>query len=547
MARTRAPGSKQRTERFRSNPPTTVPRSSFDLSNAHKTTIDSGFLYPVFVEDALPGDTFNIAPSFFCRMATPLRPFMDGLHLDWHFFSVPFRLVMDDFKRMMGERINPDDHNDYTIPTLMSPDTTGWEVGGTADYLGFPTEIDNIKTSALYHRAVALCWNEHFRDANHQDTIPVPTGPGPDTDDMPHIRPNGELLFRRGKRKDYFTGALKEAQRGEAVLLPAGDTAPIVGFAPIAAGATGPTFTSTGGGATGNLDKETDGVNHPGAIGDLRWGNPDLVLSDTSNLQADLQNAIGGTINDMRQAVSLQRLFEKDSRGGGRYPDINLMHFGVETEDFRVQRPEILHVGSMQIGVTPVPQTSESSASSPLGDLAGYATGTHVGRGFVKSFREHCIVLGFVSVRADLSYQQGLNRRFTRSTRFEYFWPELQHMGEQALLSREIFADGTGDPTLQTGDFSVWGYQPRYEEYRYRQNMITGQFRSTYAQSLDSWHLGLHFTTRPVLNSDFIEERPHVDRVVAIADEPEFLLDCYFKFTAARPIGMYGTPGLPRF
>ncbi len=544
MARYRASGSSKNIERFSSVSPTRVPRSAFDRSFSHKTTIDSGFLYPLFRDEVLPGDTVTIKPAYFARMATPLKPFMDGLHLDYQFFFCPLRLVWDNFVRMMGERPAPADHNDYTVPQMLAPTPNGHLNGSLSDYLALPLDNDAQTHSSLYHRTYNLIHREWYRDENLQDPVVVDMDDGPDdTTDY--------ALLRRGKRKDYFTGALPFAQKGTAVSLPLGTSAPLVGVIDID-GTAAPEFTL--GGSSGVKLKNVSGIANTdwsvAASGNNTavWDQPRLEV-DLSTGTADLSAATAATINDIRTAIGIQHLLERDARGGTRYREQVLAHFGVQTDDIRLMRPELLATGTTPVQVTQVPQMSAQIGGSgtTLGDLAAFATAQTVGRGFTKTFTEHGIVMGIVSIRAELTYQQGMDRAMSRDSRYEFFWPDLANLGEQAVLSKEIYSDGTGDESAQSGDWSIWGYQPRYEEYRHRPSMITGQFRSTFAQSLDVWHLGLDFATRPVLNAAFIEETPHVDRVVQLETEPEFLIDCFYKVTHVRPMPKFGTPGMTRF
>ena len=543
MAKTRAQGSARKNERFSTVPPTRVPRSVFDRSYTHKTTLDSGLLYPVYADELLPGDTITWRPAFFARLATPLKPFMDGLHLDWQVFAVPIRLVHDNFVKMMGERLNPDDHIDYQVPQMQAPPSIGHPPGTLADYLGIPVGVADLRHSAYWHRAYNLIWNEWYRDENLQDQVVV------DTDDADSDVADYQLL-RRGKRKDYFTGALPFAQKGDDVLLSLGTSAPV----DITASGTW-LFQGQSSNETMRIVPNAGGANQVNAdfqstAGSGPWMTANEGTQYLAGLSAtaDLANALGPNVNALRLAIAQQQFLERDARGGTRYREVTLAHFGVVTDDIRLYRPQLLSTGSMAIGPMPVPNTTGPSGGANQGDLAAYAMGTQVGRGFNYSATEHCLLLGMVSVRADLTYQQGLNRMFSRKTRLDFYWPDFAHLGEQAVLSKEIYADGTGDEALGTGDFSVWGYQPRYEEYRHRTSQITGQFRSTHPTPLDVWHLGLDFdTTRPSLDDTFIQENPPVSRIVAVPSEPEFLLDCFFKITHARPMPKFGTPGLTRF
>ncbi len=507
-------------------PKAEIPRSTFDRSHGHKTTFDSGLLVPYFVDEALPGDTFSVRSTLFTRMATPIFPIMDNLHQDTQFFAVPIRLIWDNWQKFNGEQANPGDSTDFLIPQMVSP-AGGYDELSLSDYMGIPVGVTGLSHSSLWHRAYNLIFNEWYRDENLVTALSVPKGDGPDD-------PADFVVQRRGKRHDYFTSSLPFAQKGDSVTIPLGPSAPVV-----PAGDETPTF-NIGGEANRPLVAQDASI-------DTLWGggpmtDPSQATWTDPKLEVDLENAIGATINELRQSFQVQKMFERDARGGSRYTETIKAHFGVTSPDSRLQRPEFLGGGSANIEVIPVAQTSETDVSgpdaSPQGNLAAYATGISHDHGFTKSFTEHCIIIGIVSIRADLSYQQGLERMFSRNTRFDFYWPALSHIGEQAVLNKEIFADGT--PT----DDLVFGYQERHAEYRYKQSKITGRFRSSAAQSLDSWHLAQDFATLPVLDAAFIEENPPVARIIAVDSEPEFIFDSYTKMHCARPMPVYGVPGL---
>jgi len=507
---------------FSEVPKATIERSSFDRSHGVKTTFDAGYLIPVLCDEALPGDSFNVNLTAFARMATPIFPIMDNVYMDTHFFAVPVRLIWDNWKKFNGEQADPGDSIDYTVPTMTAPGA-GYSNQTLHDYFGIPTQVGNLEHNSLWHRSYNLVWNEWFRDQNLQDSVHVDKGDGPDT------YTNYELL-KRGKRHDYFTSCLPWPQKGDAVELPLGTYAPVAMDGP----------TSYPGGRANILDISTGSqydLVADGSTSDRVVATNVVGSTDAYTLKADLSAATAATINQLREAFQIQRLVEKDARTGTRYTEIVKAHFGVTSPDARLQRPEYLGGGSTPVNVTPIEQTSSTDATSPQGNLAAMATASITNHGFTKSFTEHCVILGLVSVRADLTYQQGLNRCFSRQTRYDFYWPALSHIGEQAVLNKEIYAQGT------SADDDVFGYQERYAEYRYKPSMITGKFRSNDAQTLDSWHLSQEFSSLPGLNSTFIEENPPLDRVIAVPSEPHFIFDSYISMKCARPMPVYSVPG----
>ena len=505
-------------------PKADIPRSKFDCQSTHKTTFDAGYLVPVYVDEVLPGDTFNLNMTAFARLSTPLFPIMDNLHLESFFFFVPNRLIWDNWQKFMGQQNNPADSISYVVPQQVSP-ANGYAIGSLQDYMGLPT-VGQVGTGltvshgAFWTRAYNLIYNEWFRDENLQNSVVVDKGDGPDT-------VTNYTLLRRGKRKDYFTSALPWPQKGNAVTLPLGSTAPIHSAFVVNPNAS--PYRSPAG-TSGYVPTNV-------GIDDYQWS--------TTELWADLSQATAATINQLRQSFQIQKLLERDARGGTRYTEIIRSHFGVISPDARLQRPEYLGGGTTSININPIAQTSGTNASgttTPLGTLASMGTGLAHNHGFTQSFVEHGVILGIVAVRADLTYQQGLQKMWSRSTRYDFYFPAFATLGEQAVLNKEIYV--TGDTTQDNG---VFGYQERWAEYRYYPSRISSLFRSTAAGTIDGWHLAQKFTSLPTLNTTFIQDTPPLERALAVGAEAngqQFIFDSFFDVKKARPMPMYSVPGL---
>lgn len=508
-------------------PRTNISRSQFNRSFNHKTTLNSGYLVPLFVDEILPSQTVNLRPQIFARLATLAVPVMDNAYIDYFAFFVPNRLVWEHWENFCGEQENPGDSTDYLIPTLDAP-TGGFAVGSLADYMGIPVGVPLKGINALPFRCYNLIYNEWFRDENLQDSLVVNKS---DTD----VYTNYELV-RRGKRHDYFTSALPFPQKGEDVIIP------LVGNAPVRYSPSSQGDDDLNNGLVVALNYE--GTNPYGTwLGVPSSGGPSQFLQpNTYNfISADLSQVSATDINSLRTAFQIQKFLERQARGGTRYREVLLSHFNVKSPDARLQVPEYLGGGSTRINISSVPQTSGTDASSPQGNLAAYGYVSSSKGGFTKSFVEHGYLIVLVNVRADLNYQQGLRRMWSRQTLYDFYWPSFAHLGEQTILKKEIVATGT------SVDDEVWAYQERYAEYRYMPNFITGQLRSQYEQSLDVWHFAQDFgDNAPAFNGDFIEDRPPIRRALAVTDEnyPEFIVDVNFRYLCVSPMPTYGVPGL---
>lgn len=512
---------------FSKAPQANIQRSKFNRNHGRKTTFDSGVLVPILCDEVYPGDSVRCRMDALVRMATPIHVPMDNIWIDTHFFFVPNRLIWTNWQRFMGEQDNPDDSTDYLVPVLSNLGTANTE-GSNFDHMELPPGIDAADVSALPFRALHLIWNQWYRDQNLQDSLQVKLDDGPDDANL------YKNLLKRGKRHDYFTSALPAPQRGPGVDIP------LNGNALVQADAAGvDTQVRIGAGALIGTTRKLE-VSNPGGIETIKVSQ---IAGTGNSLYADLSSVSATTINELRSAFQIQKMMERDARGGTRYIELIKSHFQVTSPDARLQRAEYLGGGTSGVHMHVVPQTSGTPSGTgqytptEKGNLSAYGTATMQGHGFSKGFVEHGWIIGLMSVRADLTYQQGIPRQLLRQTKHDFYWPALQGLGEQAVQNREIWADGTA------ADLETFGYQERFAEMRYKNSCITGAFRSDSAASLDAWHLSQDFETRPALNDLFITENPPIDRIVAVPDEPQFIMDSYFNYSWARPLPMYGVPG----
>lgn len=511
---------------FSEVPSPEIPRSTFDRSHGLKTSFDADWLVPILVDDVIPGDTYNVGVNHFARLGSPLiHPLFDNMYLDTFFFFIPYRLVWDDWERFMGAQKDPSQSIDITRPAVSS--STSFDMTDTtnafqqvAEYMGLPfhPQVNLSKFSALPFRAMNLVWNEWFRDQNLQNSKEVKT-------DSSNDGGGGQYsLLKRGKRHDYFTSGLPSPQKGEAVSLPLAGNAPILTAAALGSR---PQFGDALNTSARFIDQDAGGIF-------TEWATGGGVGAE---VYADLSLVTAATVNDLRLAFQTQRLLERDARSGTRYVELLLSHWGVVSPDARLQRPEYLGGGSSRIINHEVPNTSNTTEAEQA-TLAAHATssGRH---GFSQSFTEHGVILGFANVRADLTYSQGAERYWFKDTRFDFYFPVLSQIGEQATLYQEIYYSGGGT------DEQVFSYQERYAEYRYKPSRLTGLFRPQHPQTLASWHLSEEFLVRPELGDTFIQSNAGapIDRAISVPSEPHILCDFFFDMKCARVMPLYGVPG----
>lgn len=545
--------------RFAYNPEIDIKRSTFDRSSQLKTTFNAGELIPLLVEEVLPGDTFQLSTSLVIRMSTPIHPVMDNAYFDLYYFYVPSRIVWEHWKEFNGENTTTawEQQVEYEIPQLTSPTSTGWEKGTIADYMGIPTGIAELSVNALPFRAYVKIWNDWFRDQNVQDPALVDlddtTRAGVNTGTYQSDAQLGGKPLPVNKYHDYFTSCLPEPQKGPAVLLPLGESAEVWGREDRALMLSNldTNIKNTNKGANLKYSKDDNRLYPSDITGNGFTNGSYFNISTkedadarglTSPIYADLSKATAATVNELRQAFQLQKLYERDARGGTRYIEVIKSHFGVTSPDQRQQRPEYLGGTRIPININDVIQTSSTDTTSPQGNTAAYSlTGERETASFTKSFTEHGYIIGVGCVRTEHTYQQGLERMWSRKRRFDFYWPALANIGEQAVLNKEIYAQGTAE------DDEAFGYQEAWAEYRYKPSRVSGAFRSTYAQTLDVWHYGDKFTSLPTLTDTFMREtKNNIDRTLAVqsTQEDQFLADFYFETKATRPMPIYSIPGM---
>lgn len=538
---------------FSQLPHANISRSTFDRSHSLKTTFNAGDVVPFYIDEVLPGDTFTVQTSKVIRMPSLITPIMDNIFLDTYFFFVPNRLVWDHWREFNGENTQSAwlPTTEYEVPQITAPANTGWSIGTIADYFGIPTGVPGLSVNALPFRAYALVMNEWFRDENLTDPLVIPkddtTVAGVNTGNYISDTAKGGLPFKAAKYHDYFTSCLPAPQKGPDVMIPVAD----LGSLPVVSAAQ--THSTSASGLTQ--------ASFHGHLLDPRYPDSSLTASSSSgltpvfrqesvpgsggfipdNLWAVSGEPVASSINQLRMAFQIQKLYEKDARGGTRYIEILKAHFGVTSPDARLQRPEYLGGNRIPININQIVQQSQTTDTSPQGTPVGLSHTSDTHHDFRKSFVEHGFVIGLMVARYDHTYQQGLERFWSRKDRFDYYWPVFANIGEQAVKNKELYAQGTAE------DDEVFGYQEAWADYRYKPNHVTGEMRSQSTQSLDIWHLGDDYDSLPALSDAWIrEDKSNIDRVIAVtsAITHQFFADIYVHCRSVRPMPMYSVPGL---
>ncbi len=521
-----------------------ISRSKFLRNQNVKTSFNAGDVIPFYIDEVLPGDTHSVDTSKVVRMTTLISPIMDNIYLDTYYFFVPARLVWKHWKQFMGENTESAwiPETKYTIPQITAPEG-GWSVGTIADYLGIPTGVAGLSVSALPFRAYAMIMNEWFRDENLSDPVYFPdddaTVAGSNGDNYISDIYKGGKPFKAAKYHDYFTSCLPAPQKGPDVPLPLGDRADVI-TSPV-------TFVGKNSGTSYTLGP-TDAIDVGKFTPVLTYnaGPNKGVLAEEfqykdGSFYVDLSSATGTSINQLRQAFQVQRLYEKDARGGTRYTEIIKSHFGVSSPDARLQRPEYLGGSRIPVNIHQVVQNSSTDEKSPQGHTAAYSLTIDNHSDFTKSFTEHGFILGLMVARYDHTYQQGVERFWKRTLREDFYFPVFANLGEQAVKNGEIYAQGTDK------DNEVFGYQEAWAEYRYKPNRISGEMRSTAPTSLDLWHLGDEYKQLPSLSDSWIrEDKTNIDRCLAVGSSVsnQFIADIFIKNSSVRPMPLYSIPGL---
>lgn len=555
--------------RFSQIPKINVSRSKFIRKQDVKFTMDAGELIPFYVDEVLPGDTFSVDTTGICRMSTPIYPVMDNCYLDVYYFYTPMRIVWDHTKEFFGEN-NTDawtQKTEYTIPKIELKGNTEWNnddypgENTILDYMGIPTKIFKGKDTKSYGlinalpiRAYVKIWNEWFRDQNvdnpavnktNDENVSIGQGSKTKDDKLKNAVRGGYPLWVN-KFHDYFTSALPSPQKGEPTLIPMSGNAKIMGYndKELTEKYYGTAWMNGGGNAAPYISSDIiNGKEKPIQVSGAKnnGGTGEEAPTEVFYLGADLETVTGATINNLRQAFAVQQFMEADARGGTRYREIISNHFGVTIDDKTIQIPEYLGGQRYMINVSQVVQTSATDTTSPQGNAAAISVTPFTENSFTKSFQEHGYVIGVCCIRNDNTYQQGLERMWSRSEKYDFYWPEFAHLGEQAVLNKEIFAQGTAD------DEKAFGYQEAYAEYRYKPNRVAGKFRSNAEQPLDAWHYADYYTKLPTLSQDWLaSDKANINRTLAVQNQPQFIVDMLITNESVRPMPIYGTPGLTK-